>query len=57
MVSLGQKVVVMLSFVLGYSDYSNDYRPLIIDQPEDNLDNQYIYHNLVHQLRIEKGKT
>ena len=41
----------MFSFVLGYSKYSNDYRPLIIDQPEDNLDNQYIYKNLVTQLR------
>lgn len=54
--SLGQKVVAMLSFILGYSDYSNDYRPLIIDQPEDNLDNQYIYKNLVKQLRSVKDK-
>lgn len=54
--SLGQKVVAMLSFILGYSEYSNDYRPLIIDQPEDNLDNQYIYRNLVKQLRDAKGK-
>ena len=54
--SLGQKVVAMLTFVLGYSDYSNDYRPLIIDQPEDNLDNQYIYRNLVKQLRDIKEK-
>lgn len=54
--SLGQKVVAMLSFILGYSDYSQDYRPLIIDQPEDNLDNQYIYKNLVKQLRDSKGK-
>lgn len=54
--SLGQKVVAMLSFVLGYSEYSNDYRPLIIDQPEDNLDSQYIYKNLVKQLRSIKGK-
>lgn len=54
--SLGQKVVAMLSFILGYSDYSNDYRPLIIDQPEDNLDNQYIYKNLVKQLRSIKEK-
>lgn len=52
--SLGQKVVAMLSFVLGYSEYSKDYRPLIIDQPEDNLDNQYIYKNLVKQLRTIK---
>lgn len=49
--SLGQKVVAMFSFILGYSEYANDYRPLIIDQPEDNLDNQYIYKNLVSQLR------
>jgi len=54
--SLGQKVVAMLSFVLGYSDYSNDYRPLVIDQPEDNLDNQYIYKNLVDELRNIKTR-
>jgi len=54
--SLGQKVVAMLSFILGYSEYSEDYRPLIIDQPEDNLDNQYIYKNLVTQLRLLKEK-
>lgn len=54
--SLGQKVVAMLSFILGYSDYSEDFRPLIIDQPEDNLDNQYIYKNLVKQIREVKGK-
>ncbi|MHB8128956.1 MAG: Spaf_1101 family AAA-like ATPase [Mobilitalea sp.] len=54
--SLGQKVVAMLSFVLGFSDFSKDYTPLIIDQPEDNLDNQYIYKNLVKQLRDIKSK-
>ncbi len=54
--SLGQKVVAMLSFILGYSEYSGDYRPLLIDQPEDNLDNQYIYKNLVKQLRQIKEK-
>ena len=53
---LGQKVVAMLTFVLGYSEYSDDFRPLIIDQPEDNLDNQYIYKNLVAQLRKIKEK-
>ena len=56
LLSLGQKVVAMLSFVLGYSDYSNDFTPFIIDQPEDNLDNQYIYKNLVKQLRDIKLK-
>ncbi|MCK1225032.1 hypothetical protein [Streptococcus uberis] len=49
--SLGQKVVAMLDFILAYSDYSNDFRPLIIDQPEDNLDNRYIYSHLVKQFR------
>ena len=29
--SLGQKVVAMLSFLLSYSDYSQDFTPLIID--------------------------
>lgn len=54
--SLGQKVVAMLTFILSYSDYSNDYTPLIIDQPEDNLDSQYIYNNLVEELKKIKEK-
>lgn len=54
--SLGQKVVAMLSFVLGYSKYANDYRPLLLDQPEDNLDNQYIYNTLVSTLRDTKNE-
>lgn len=52
--SLGQKVVAMLTFILAYGEISNDSRPLIIDQPEDNLDSQYIYHNLVSVLRKVK---
>lgn len=55
-ISMGQKVVAMLSFILGYSDFSHDYRPLIIDQPEDNLDNRYIYKNLINDLRDIKIK-
>lgn len=54
--SLGQKVVAMLTFILSYSDFSNDYTPLIIDQPEDNLDSQYIYYNLVEELKKVKEK-
>ena len=54
--SLGQKVVTMLDFILGYSDYSSDYRPLIIDQPEDNLDSRYIYEHLAKELRKAKSK-
>lgn len=55
-ISLGQKVVAMLTFVLGFSDFSGDYTPLVIDQPEDNLDNQYIYKNLVKTLKEIKSK-
>ena len=54
--SLGQKVVAMLSFILSYSDHAHDFRPLLLDQPEDNLDNQYIYNNLVNTLRETKSK-
>ena len=53
--SLGQKVVAMLDFILGYGKYSNDFRPIVIDQPEDNLDSRYIYKNLVQQLRKTKN--
>ena len=54
--SLGQKVVAMLDFLLAYSDYSKDFRPLIIDQPEDNLDNRYICRHLVQQFRDVKAQ-
>lgn len=54
--SLGQKVVAIMSFILAYSDYSDDYTPFIVDQPEDNLDNMYIYLNLVKQFRDIKEK-
>ncbi|VTB14697.1 SMC faily protein [Streptococcus pneumoniae] len=54
--SLGQKVVAMLDFLLAYSDYSKDFRPLIIDRPEDNLDNRYIYRHLVQQFRDVKAQ-
>ena len=53
--SLGQKVVAILTFVFNYGYYVNDNTPLIIDQPEDNLDNQYIYKNLVESLKRVKN--
>jgi len=53
--SLGQKVVAVLSFVFKFGYHVNDNTPLIIDQPEDNLDNQYIYKNLVSSLREIKN--
>lgn len=52
--SMGQKVVAILSFILLYGSYANDTTPLVIDQPEDNLDSQYIYENLVKDLRKAK---
>ncbi|MDO6657345.1 Spaf_1101 family AAA-like ATPase [Anaerobacillus sp. 1_MG-2023] len=54
--SLGQKVVAILTFIFNYGEYSNDNTPLVIDQPEDNLDNLYIYQNLVKSLRKIKNK-
>lgn len=53
--SQGQKVVAMLSFVMGYTTFQNDSRPLIIDQPEDNLDNKYIYTTLTKIILEEKN--
>lgn len=52
--SLGQKVVAILSFLLSFSEFTNDNSPFIVDQPEDNLDNQYIYKNLVDDLKKMK---
>ena len=54
--SLGQKVVATLTFIINYGKYSNDITPLIIDQPEDNLDNQYIYKTLVKSLQNIKNE-
>lgn len=54
--SMGQKVVAMMDFILAYDEITHDLSPLIIDQPEDNLDNRYIYHNLVQDLIKIKGK-
>jgi ABC-type lipoprotein export system ATPase subunit len=49
--SLGQKVVAILSFLFDFGVAANDNTPLLIDQPEDNLDNMYIYRNLVKSLK------
>ncbi|KON83788.1 hypothetical protein AF331_16635 [Rossellomorea marisflavi] len=53
--SLGQQVVAVLSFLFNFGHYANDNTPLVIDQPEDNLDNQYIYKNLVESLKKIKN--
>lgn len=53
--SLGQKVVAILTFLFNFGEHSLDSTPLVIDQPEDNLDNQYIYKNLVESLKNVKN--
>lgn len=50
--SLGQQQSVMLALMLS----ANTDAPLIIDQPEDNLDGEFIYHTLVPVLRRAKER-
>lgn len=45
--SLGQQQSILLSVML----FSKSAVPLIIDQPEDNLDSEFIYKTLVRSLR------
>jgi len=49
--SPGQKTAALLAFFLSYGD-----EPLILDQPEDDLDNQLIYSMIVEQLREIKTR-
>lgn len=52
--SLGQNAVAILSLVLSVADDTKDARPLLLDQPEDDLDNSYIYTDLVPEFRKSK---
>lgn len=47
--SAGQRAAAMLAFLLAHGD-----EPLILDQPEDDLDNQLIYDLVVQQIRENK---
>jgi hypothetical protein len=47
--SIGQKCTAILTLLLVESDI-----PLIVDQPEDSLDNRFIYEEVVKLLRQEK---
>ncbi len=47
--STGQRCTVILPILLFESD-----RPLLIDQPEDNLDNAFVYDTIVRSLREVK---
>jgi DNA repair ATPase RecN len=48
--STGQRCTVILPILLLESE-----RPLLIDQPEDNLDNAFVYDTIVKSLREAKG--
>ena len=50
--SPGEKGIVLLLLYLEAEE--DDHRPLIIDQPDDNLDNLSIYPNLINYFRDRK---
>jgi len=54
--SMGQHAVAVLLLILDASFILSDGRPLIMDQPEDDLDNSYIYNTLVSEFRLSKTK-
>ncbi|MDR1580786.1 MAG: hypothetical protein LBS35_10555 [Synergistaceae bacterium] len=49
--SAGQKAAAILAFLLSYGD-----EPLVIDQPEDDLDNALIYDLIVKQIHENKNR-
>jgi len=49
--SMGQRAMVLLKIILAYDD-----KPLLIDQPEEDLDNRYIYEHLVEAFKKAKNK-
>jgi DNA repair exonuclease SbcCD ATPase subunit len=49
--SPGQKTAALLAFLLSYGN-----EPLVLDQPEDDLDNHLIYELIVTQLREVKQR-
>ena len=49
--SPGQKTAALLAFILSYGN-----EPLLLDQPEDDLDNELIYDLIVQQLRETKSR-
>ncbi|WP_440116318.1 TrlF family AAA-like ATPase [Paenibacillus sp. QZ-Y1] len=49
--SAGQKTSAILTFILSFGD-----KPILLDQPEDDLDNHLIYQLIVKRLRKSKEK-
>ena len=48
----GQRVNLLLSLLLE----TTDERPLVIDQPEDELDNRFLFENMLPALKRLKGR-
>ena len=55
--SFGQKAVGILLILLYGTTISDINQLLILDQPEDDLDNAYVYHTLVEELDKVKEKS
>lgn len=55
-ISMGQNAVALLLLILNAAYNLSDNRPLLMDQPEDDLDNSYIYSTLVKEFRKSKQK-
>ena len=49
--SAGQKTTTILTFLLAYGS-----QPLLLDQPEDDLDNRLVYDLIVARLKVAKSK-
>lgn len=49
--SMGERAIVLLKILLSLDD-----KPLLIDQPEEHLDNRYIYTELMPAFRKAKAK-
>jgi hypothetical protein len=49
--SAGQRSAALLAFLLSYGD-----EPILLDQPEDDLDNQVVYELVVEGIRKNKAK-
>jgi ABC-type cobalamin/Fe3+-siderophores transport system ATPase subunit len=49
--SAGQRAAAMLAFLLAHGS-----EPLVLDQPEDDLDNHLIYDLVVQQIRANKQR-
>lgn len=54
-ISMGQNAVAILHMILKSSEQFGDSKTLLMDQPEDDLDNSYIFTRLVPEFRKTKN--